>query len=66
MTAEILNQLHAGPQSDFLLRDILPGAGWAPYIGRDFALAGQLNFMFEAGAEEGGWDGPQYALPFEA
>jgi hypothetical protein len=66
MTAEILNYLHTEPQSDFLLRDILPGAAWAPYTGRDLALAGQTNFMFDAGAEEGGWDGLQYALPFEA
>jgi hypothetical protein len=27
MTAEILNNLHAEPQSSFMLRDILPGAG---------------------------------------
>jgi hypothetical protein len=66
MTAEILNYVHTEQQGDFLLRDILPGAAWAPYTGRDLAFAGQLNFVYDAGAEESGWDGLQYALPFEA
>lgn len=66
MTAEILNHLHAEPQSSFMLRDILPGAAWAPYIGRDLALAWQSsNRLFEAGADEGGSNGLQYAFPFE-
>jgi hypothetical protein len=64
MTAEILNQLHAGPQSDFLLRDILPGAGWAPYIGRDAAEDSQEPF--EAEGDDGtSRNGLQLGFQFE-
>ncbi len=65
MTAEILNQLYAEPQSDFMLRDILPGAGWAPYVGRDVAVVWQAHRLLELGAEEGGLNGPQLAFSFE-
>lgn len=66
MTAEIHNHVHAEPQNDFMLRDILPGAGWAPYTGRDLAVAWQANRLLEVGADEGGLNGWQFAFPFEA
>ncbi|MGA2653129.1 MAG: hypothetical protein ABSF28_21615 [Terracidiphilus sp.] len=66
MTAEILNHIHAEPQNDFMLRDILPGAGWAPYIGRELTFVGQSNRLLEVGADEGGLNGLQFAFPFEA
>jgi len=66
MTAEILNHLQAEPQSDFLLRDILPGAAWAPYVGRDIAVAWTSNRGLEAGAEEGsGLKGSLFDFSFE-
>jgi hypothetical protein len=65
MTAEILNYVQAEPQNDFMLRDILPGAGWAPYIGRDLAVAWQSKRLLEVGAEEGRLNALQYAFPFE-
>ena len=52
MTVEILNHLQAEPQSDFMLRDILPGAGWAPYIGRDVVAAWPATRLQEVGADE--------------
>jgi hypothetical protein len=66
MTAEILNHLHAEQQSSFMLRDILPGAAWAPYTGRDLAAGWESQRLLEVGAEEGGSNGAQYAFSFEA
>ena len=66
MTAEILNHLHAEPQSSFMLRDILPGAAWAPYIGRELSFARNSNRLVEVDADEGGLSGPLYAFSFEA
>ncbi len=65
MTAEILNHLHAEVQSSFMLRDILPGAAWAPYIGRDLDDEWQANRMLAVDEEEGGWNGLEYAFSFE-
>ena len=66
MTAEILNHLHAEPQSSFMLRDILPGAAWAPYIGRDLAGSWPSNHSLDVGAEEAGLNGSPRAFSFEA
>jgi len=66
MTVEILNNLHAEPQSSFMLRDILPGAGWAPYVGRDLTFARKSNRFVEVGADEGGLNGVQIGFPLEA
>jgi hypothetical protein len=65
MTAEILNHLHAEPQSSFMLRDILPGVAWAPCIGRGLAAAWQADRLLEVSEEEGGWNGLEYAFSFE-
>ena len=66
MTAEILNHLYAELQSSFMLRDILPGAAWAPYIGRDLALAWNSKRSSEVGAEEGGFNGVPFGFGSDA
>ncbi len=53
MASQALNEFHRDPPQPFLVRDILPRPGWAPYRAPVRPLRHDLRFVPEASEEEG-------------
>lgn len=53
MASQALNQFEIEPPQPFMLRDILPGPGWAPYTASARPLARGASRAPDANADEG-------------
>ncbi|MGD0630249.1 MAG: hypothetical protein ABR987_12905 [Terracidiphilus sp.] len=53
MASQTLNELHRESPQPFMLRDVLPGPGWAPYWAPARPLPGAADFASKACEEDG-------------
>ena len=53
MATQVLNQFEIESSQPFMLRDILPGAAWAPYRASPRAVANELECAIDANEEDG-------------
>jgi hypothetical protein len=53
MATQVLNQFEIESSQPFMLRDILPGAAWAPYRAPTRAIANELECAIDANEEDG-------------
>jgi hypothetical protein len=53
VATQVLNQFEIESSQPFMLRDILPGAAWAPYRAPTRAIANELECAIDAIEEDG-------------
>ena len=53
MATQVLNQIDMESSQPFMLRDILPGAAWAPYRAATQPIARKMDCASDAAEEDG-------------
>jgi hypothetical protein len=53
VATQVLNEFEIESSQPFMLRDILPGAAWAPYRAPTQPIANEMDYASEAAEEDG-------------